>query len=65
MPHTTTTSYGEDRYDLDTQLWIDQLPDDGRLLVVTAWPEAGLSEATVQLSLSGLEDVQRGVIRLR
>lgn len=49
-------SGSEDTFAVDTSVWVDRVPTDGRVVLTVGWPQAGLPETRTVLLLEGLDD---------
>jgi hypothetical protein len=63
-PHEQTNSGGEDEFASDLRVHITELPSDGASTLTASWPEAGLAEGSITLTLASLDDLENRVIRL-
>lgn len=63
-PHEQTNSGGADAFASDLRVHVTALPADGAVTLTASWPEAGLAEGSVTLTLASLDDLENRVIRL-
>lgn len=59
--YRATASSGDDQYALDQRCWIGALPANQTITLSCGWPEAGLAEGEVTLTLTGLADLDETV----
>ncbi len=52
---------GDDHYAIDQRCWIGALPANQTITLSCGWPEAGLAEGEVTLTLTGLDDLDETV----
>lgn len=64
LPITQPGSWNADHFDLDLDVWIPELPEDSQLSITCSWPQAGLAEQTVTLTLADLATTANHVIAL-
>lgn len=64
LPVTQSGSFNNDHFDLDLDVWIPELPEDSQLPITCSWPQAGLAEQTVTLTLADLATTANHVIAL-
>ena len=63
-PVHTETSSGDDVFDHEATYWLSPLPRERELVLVVAWPQAGLPEQTCRLTLGELHDLSERVLPL-
>jgi hypothetical protein len=63
-PSEQGSSGGEDHFDSEMSVAIPELPSDGLIKLSVSWPEAGLAEGSVTLTLGSLDDLENRVVRL-
>jgi hypothetical protein len=63
-PSEQTSSGGEDQFDSQLRVAVPGLPSDGLINLTASWPEAGLAEGSVTLTLGSLDDLEHRVVRL-
>lgn len=63
-PFQQSASGGEDEFTNELRVAVGTLPSDGRIKLTAAWPQAGLAEAAVTLTLASLEALEDRVVQL-
>jgi hypothetical protein len=63
-PHEQSSGGGDDHFDSEMRVVIAGLPSDGVITLTSSWPEAGLAEGSLRLTLDSLDDLENRVIRL-
>lgn len=63
-PSEQTSSGGEDQFDSELRVGIPELPSDNLITLTVSWPQAGLAEGSVTLTLGPLDDLENRIVRL-
>jgi hypothetical protein len=63
-PHEQSNGGGEDQFSSELRVAIAELPSYGVITLTASWPQAGLAEGSVTLTLASLDDLENRVIRL-
>ena len=63
-PFEQTSGGGEDQFDSELRAAIPELPADGLITLTVSWPQAGLAEGSVTLTLGSLHDLENRVVWL-
>lgn len=63
-PFEQSTSGGEDEYSSELRVAVGTLPADGQVTLIASWPQAGLAEGVVTLTLASLDALEDRVVRL-
>lgn len=63
-PYEQSSSGGQDEFSSELRVAVAGLPSDGLVTLVASWPQAGLAEGAVTLTLDSLDDLENRVVRL-
>ena len=63
-PSRSTRSAGKDAFEMQANYWIGELPRDRQVRIGVAWPQAGLPQSQIVITLDDLEDLLGRVLPL-